>query len=76
MLGEWKLPREQSKTTFFNMDPSAGKLQEPRNKQKTIKENFCTCVDSAVRPIALCSKPSAHTEYILCRKLWKQRDCF
>ena len=44
MLGEWKLPRIQktfsSKTTFFQMDPSARKLQESENKQNKIKENL------------------------------------
>ena len=43
MLGEWKLPRVQEtfscKTTFFQMDPSARKLQESGNKQNKIKEN-------------------------------------
>ena len=42
MLGEWKLPRVQQtfscKTTFFQMDPSARKLQESGNKQNKIKE--------------------------------------
>ena len=43
MLGEWKLPCVQEtfscKTTFFQMDPSARKLQESGNKQNKIKEN-------------------------------------
>ena len=43
MLGEWKLLRVQEtfswRTTFFQMDPSARKLQELGNKQNKIKEN-------------------------------------
>ena len=38
-----KLPRVQEtfswRTTFFQMDPSARKLQESGNKQNKIKEN-------------------------------------
>ena len=43
MLEEWKLPRVQKtfscKTTIFQMDPSARKLQESGKKQNKIKEN-------------------------------------
>ena len=44
MLGEWKLPRVQEtfswRTTYFQMDPSARKLQESGNKQNKIKKKI------------------------------------
>ena len=43
MLGEWKLPGVPEtfscKTTFFQMDPSARKLQESGNRIKSKKIN-------------------------------------
>ena len=43
MLGEWKLPHVQEtfscKPTFFQMDPSARKLQESGNRTESKKIN-------------------------------------